>query len=125
MLSISTSSSDVPQWNKRSSTYFEVLFAFTNANLHDDSVLVFAYAIDFDVSRSIHNWTHTEEFYVAEDWFDMNDLDLQSFTNPSELVNFFCPHQFLFFFFSYIYVSLILAFTFHADSQILHQGARA
>ena len=92
---ISSSSSDVPQWNKRSSTYFEVLFAFANANLHDDGVLVFAHAADPDVSRSIHNWAHTEDFYVAEDWFGMNDLDLQSPTNPSELVISFLPHSFI------------------------------
>jgi hypothetical protein len=53
----------------RSSSYFEVLFAFAKANLHDDGVLVFAYAAEPEVSREIHNWAHTEEFYVAEDWF--------------------------------------------------------
>ena len=84
--SISASSSDVPQWNKCSSTYFEVLFAFENANLHDNGVLVFAHADDPDVSRSIHNWAHTEELYVVEDLFGMNDLNLQSSTTPSELV---------------------------------------
>ena len=92
MPGISASSSDVPQWNKRSSTYFEVLFAFASANLHDNGVLVFAHASDLEVSRSIHNWAHTEEFYVAEDWFGMNDLDLQSSTNPSELVILFQLH---------------------------------
>ena len=83
---ISASSSDVTQWNKRSSNYFEVLFAFASANLHDDDIIVFAHATDLNVSRSIYNWAHTEEFYVAEDWFGMNDLDLQSPTTPSELV---------------------------------------
>lgn len=83
---ISASLSDIPRWNKRSSSYFEVLFAFANANLHDDGVLVFAHAADPEVSSSIYNWAHTEEFYVAEDWFGMNDLDLQSPTNPSDLV---------------------------------------
>jgi hypothetical protein len=88
---ISASSSDVPQWNMRSSSYFEVLFAFAKANLHDDGVLVFAHAADPEVSREIHNWAHTEEFYVAEDWFGMNDLDLQSPTSRSELVICFYP----------------------------------
>ena len=86
MPNISSSSLDVPQWNKRSSTYLEVLFAFAIANLHDDGVLVFAHAADPEVSRSIYNWTHTKNFYIAEDWFGMNDLDLQSPTNPSKLV---------------------------------------
>ena len=83
--SISTSLSDVPQWRKRSSTYFDVMFAFTNANLHDDGVVVFVHTVDPDVSRSIHNWAHIEVFYVAEDWFGMNDLDLQLPSNPSML----------------------------------------
>jgi hypothetical protein len=83
---ISASPSNVPKWNTRSSTYFEVLFAFARSNLHDDSVLVFAYATDPEVSRSIHNWAHTKDFYIAEDWFRMNDLDLQSPTSPTELV---------------------------------------
>ena len=67
MPNISASSLDVPQWNKRSSNYFEVLFAFAIANLYDDDIIVFAHAADPNVSRSIHNWAHTEEFYVAED----------------------------------------------------------
>lgn len=91
MPGISASSLDVPQWNMRSSSYFEVLFAFAKANLHDDGVLVFAHAADPEVSREIHNWAHTEEFYVAEDWFGMNDLDLQSPTSRSELVICFYP----------------------------------
>ena len=83
---------DVPTSNKRSSTYFEVLFAFANANLHDDDVLVFAHAADLEVSRSIHKWAHTEEFYVAKDWFGIYDLDLQLPFNPFELVNPYRPH---------------------------------
>ena len=53
--SISASSSDVSQWNKQFSTYFEILFAFANANFHDNNVLVFAHDVDLDGSRSIHN----------------------------------------------------------------------
>ena len=68
--------------------YFEVLFAFASANIHDNGVLIFAHAAHPEVSRSIHNWAHMEEFYIAKDWFRMNDLDLQSPINPSELVFF-------------------------------------
>lgn len=93
---ISTSSSDVPRWNKRSSNYFEVLFAFADANLHDDGVLVFAHAADAEVSGHIYNWAHTFKFYVAEDWFGMNDLDLQSPSTPSELVIHFRINTFSF-----------------------------
>ena len=76
--------------------------SFANANLHDDGVLV---AANPEVSRSIHNWAHTEEFYVAKDWFGMNDLDLQSPTNPSELVMFFCfcPSLICLFFLCFLY----------------------
>ena len=98
MPGISASRLDVPPWNKRSSTYFEVFFAFANANLHDDDILVFSHAADLEVSREIHNWAHTEEFYVAEDWFGMNDLDLQSPTTSSESVVHFYPHLYCSFF---------------------------
>ena len=102
---LSSSSSDVPHWNKRSSMYFEVLFAFANAHLHDDGILVLSHAVDPDVSRSIHNWAHTDDFYVAEDWFGINDVDLQSPTNPSKLVITSFPHPFfsLCFSFSFSY----------------------
>jgi hypothetical protein len=102
--SISTSSSEVSQWNKRSSTYFEVLFPFASANLHDDDILVFAHAADPEVSRSIHNWVHTEDFYIAKDWFGMNDLDLRLPNNPSELVIFFgFIHSHFALFLSFVY----------------------
>jgi hypothetical protein len=99
--SISASSSNVPHWDKHSSTYFEVLFAFANVNLHNDGVLVFAHAVDPEVSRSIHNWALTEEFYVAKDWFGISDLDLQSPTNPSKLIipSRLHPFSFVFYFF--------------------------
>jgi hypothetical protein len=119
--SISASSSDVPQWNKRSFTYFEVLFAFANANFHDNGVLVFTHAGDPKVCKSIHNWAHTKEFYVAEDRFRINDLDLQSPTNSSELVifiGFIYSHSC---FISFICVFLILSFKFRTHSQVFYQ----
>lgn len=64
---ISASSLDVLAWNKRFGTYFEVLFAFANANLHDDDVIIFTHATGHDVSKSIHKWTHTEDLYIVED----------------------------------------------------------
>ena len=121
---LSNSHLEVPKWNIRSPTYFEVLFAFAGSNLHDDGVLVFAHAADPEVSRSIHNWAHTEDFYVAEDWFGMNDLDLQSPTSPTELVIPFHPYIF-FIFFSCVSQFLILSFGFLPDSQVLYQGARS
>jgi hypothetical protein len=116
---ISASPSDVPLWNKRSSSYFEVLFAFADANLHDDGVLVLAHPADYEVNSEIHNWAHTEKFYVAEEWFGMNDLDLQSPTTPSDLVIPFYPQL------SCISVIIILRFGFLTDSQVLHQGSRS
>ena len=122
MPSISASSSDVSQRNKRFSTYFEVLFAFANANLHDDGVLVLAHAVDPEFSRSIHNWTHIEKFYVAEDWFGMNDLDLQSPTNPSELENHFLLH--LFSFLSYFFHLCIPNSTVQISYRLASSSAR-
>ena len=101
--SISASSSEISQWNTRSSNYFEVLFAFASANLHDDGVLVFTHATDPEVSRLIHNWAHIEEFYVTEDWFGMNDLVFQSPTNPSELEMHFWFFFLLALFLSFMY----------------------
>ena len=72
---ISTSSL-VLAWNEQCATYFEVLFAFTNANLHDDNVIVFTYVATLVASTSIHNWAHSKDFYIVEDRFGMNDLDL-------------------------------------------------
>jgi len=83
---ISTSSSDIPSWNRRSASYFNILFAFVKKNLHDDSVIVLTHAADPDVSSEIHDWAHTDSWYVAEEWFGMNDLDLQSPTNPTGVV---------------------------------------
>ena len=45
-------------------------------NLHDDSVIVFTHAADPEVHVEIHNWAHTESWYVVEEWFGMNDLNL-------------------------------------------------
>ena len=44
-----------------------VLFAFANTNLHDDGLIVFAHVTNLDVSKSIYNWKHTANFYIAED----------------------------------------------------------
>ena len=104
------------------STFFEVLFALAIANLRDDGVLVLTHAAYPEVSRSIHNWVHTEEFDVTEDRFDMNDLNLQSPINTSELVIHFWPHMVLFLpSFSHFFLS-ILPMTLRVDSQDLHQG---
>ena len=83
---ISTSSNDIPPWNCRSASYFGALFAFVKKNLHDDSVIVFTHAADPEVSAEIHDWAHTDGWYVVEEWFGMNELDLQSPTNPLGVV---------------------------------------
>ena len=92
--SISASSSDVPQWNKRTDSYFEVLFAFASANLHDNGILVFAHSADPEVSKSIHNWADREDFYVAKRLVGMYDLNFQSPPKPSELVICYFLHPF-------------------------------
>ena len=64
---ISASSLDDHVWSKQSSTYFEVLFAFANANLYDNNIIAFAHSADLDIFRLIYNWAHTKVFYVAVD----------------------------------------------------------
>ena len=80
-------STDVPTWNKVHESYFECLFAFAKSNLYDHDVLVLAHCTRAYVSRDIFDWAHTYDFYVAEDWFGMNDLDLQSHVDPTGVVN--------------------------------------
>jgi hypothetical protein len=46
-------------------------------------VLVIAHCTSTIVSRTVFDWAHTYDFYVAEDWFGMNDLDLLSHVVPS------------------------------------------
>ena len=79
---VSTSSEDIPLWNRCSASYFGALFAFVKKNLHDDSVIVFTHAADLEVHAEIHNWAHMKSWYMAEEWFGMNNLDLRSPTNP-------------------------------------------
>ena len=83
---ISTSSKDIPCWNRHTASYFGALFAFVKKNLHDDSVIVFTHAADPEVHVEIHDSAHTESWYMAKEWFGMNDLDLQSPTNPIGVV---------------------------------------
>ena len=63
---ISTSSQDIPHWNRRTTSYFGALFAFVKKNLHDDSVIVFTHAADLEVHAEIHDWAYTKSSYVAE-----------------------------------------------------------
>jgi hypothetical protein len=98
-------STDVPAWNKLHESYYECLFAFAKSNLYDHGVLVLAHCASASVSKSIIDWAHTYDFYLAEDWFGMNDLDLQSPFNPSGVVS----NSLLFRFriaFHYIFISI-------------------
>ena len=60
---ISASASDVPSWNKRSETYFEVLFAFASANLHDNGVL---YSHTPLIRRSLGQFTTGHTLRISE-----------------------------------------------------------
>lgn len=125
VLRISTSFLDVHAWYKRFVTYFEVLFAFANTNLHNDGIIVFAHAADRDVSRSIHNWAHREDFYIAKYWFSMNNLDLQSPTVSSELISpCILPPPYSCFIPCMI-VFRTLPCTFGIDPQVFHKCPRA
>ena len=92
-------STDVPDWNKLHDSYYECLFAFAKSNLYDHGVLVIVHCASASVSRLIFDWAHTYDFYVAEDWFGMADLDLQSPVDPSGVVRPYpSPNPFFFVF---------------------------
>jgi hypothetical protein len=83
----SVSKSNRLAWNKLHESYYECLFAFAKSNLYDHGVLVLGHCASVSVSRIVFDWAHTYNFYVAEDWFGMNDLDLQFPVVPSRVVN--------------------------------------
>ena len=62
-------------------------FTFAISDLYDHGVLVLAHCASASVSRTCFDWAYTYDFYVAEDWFGMNDLDLQSPVVPSGVVS--------------------------------------
>ena len=117
-------STDVPDWNKLHDSYYECLFAFAKSNLYDHGVLVIVHCASASVSRLIFDWAHTYDFYVAEDWFGMADLDLQSPVDPSGVVRPYpSPNIFLFLFFiSGLPISYEFLFIF-SDSQIQYQSS--
>ena len=78
---------DVPAWNKLYKSYYECLFAFAKSNLYDHSVIFLAHCASASVFKTIFYWAHTYNFYVAKDWFGMNDMDLESPMVPSGLVS--------------------------------------
>ena len=80
-------SNDVHAWNKLHEFYYECLCAFAKTNLYDYDVLVLAHCANATVSRIVFDWAHTYDFYTAEDWFGMNDLDLQCPVVPSGVVS--------------------------------------
>ena len=116
-------STDVPDWNKLHDSYYECLFAFAKSNLYDHGVLVIVHCASASVSRLIFDWAHTYDFYVAEDWFGMADLDLQSPVDPSGVVRPYpSPNLFFLFFISGLPISYEFVFIF-SDSQIQYQGS--
>ena len=115
-------STDVPDWNKLHDSYYEYLFAFAKSNLYDHGVLVLVHCASASVSRMVYDWAHTYDFYVAEDWFGMVDLDLQSPVDPSEVViNYPSPSLFLFCFSFHFF--RFLSNHFFSYSQIQYQGS--
>ena len=64
-----------------------MIFAFAKSNLYDYGVLVLAHCASAFVSKTIFYWAHTNDFCVTEDWFGINDLDLQSHVVPSGVVS--------------------------------------
>ena len=69
-------STDNLSWMKLHESYYECLFAFMKSNVYDHGVLVLAHCASAYVSKIVFDWARTYDFYVAEDWFGMNDLDI-------------------------------------------------
>lgn len=44
--------------------------------IDDNDIIVFVHVAHLDISMLIYNCAYTEDFYVAEDWYSMNDIDL-------------------------------------------------
>jgi hypothetical protein len=104
ILPVSNISNDVSAWNKLHELYYECIFAFAKTNLYDRGVLVLAHCASTTDIKIVFDWTHTYDFYVAEDWFGMNDLDLLSYVvsfgvvsnspSPTPLLYYFSFHFF-------------------------------
>ena len=80
------SSSAVPEWNKRSEGYFEYLFSFAAANLHDDAILLVIHPHDPALLLDLQNWAYTFEFELLRDWWGLNNLYLFSSVDHSQKV---------------------------------------
>lgn len=86
--------------------------------IDDNDIIVFVHVAHLDISMLIYNCAYTEDFYVAEDWYSMNDIDLQSPAHPSILVVFYNSHPFLFLPCFLHPKFLTIPCTFRADPQV-------
>ena len=82
-------STNIPVWNKLHDSYYDCFFAFAKSNFYDHGLFVLPHCSSASVFKHIFDWGHTYDFYIAEDWFGMNDLDLQSPVVPSGVVSSF------------------------------------
>jgi hypothetical protein len=106
------SNSMVPEWNKRLEGYFEYLFSFAPANLHDDAVLLVIHPNDPALLLDLRNWAYTFDFELLRDWWGLNILHISSSVDRSQKVcNSFDNLQLLFYHFIFMLVILnILSF---------------
>ena len=116
-------STDVPTWNKLHESYYECLFAFAKSNLYDHGAFFFAHCASASVSKIVFYWAHTYDFYVAEDWFGMNDLDLQSHVVPSGVVSNSPSPTPLSYYLSFTSSESYEIVFIVVDSEIQHQGS--
>ena len=59
------SSSAILDWNRRLKDYFEVLFTFVAAHLHDNVVLLIIHPNDPAVNHTLRNWSFTFDFELV------------------------------------------------------------
>ena len=94
---ISSPPSDVPQWNKHSTTEVEAIFEFAFSFLHDDAFILLFIPECKDVRQDVRTYSATYDFTLVKDWWGVNVMKLCSGIDVSATVSpILNPPQFLF-----------------------------
>ena len=55
-------------------------------SLHDNGVILLEHPDNLVLTKDIHRWAFTFDYYLFKDWWGLNELHLTSPTHPIELV---------------------------------------
>lgn len=77
----------VPVWNMRDDDYFDNVFAFADANLTDDGVILLMHPRDRAIERELDECTYSYQFKIVRDWWGYNPLRLTSALYSDRTVN--------------------------------------